>query len=377
MKTISILKSSESTRPVNKPAATGEASARSAIAVFGKVARTALLACVGIAFAGSHAVAATKVRIGVVGSLSDASIYIAEAKGYFKEEGIDAEIIQFPNSAQMIAPIGAGQLDVAAGATSAGLYNSIGRGIDIKVVADKASMPPGNGYVPLLVRKDLIDSGAFKSLSDLKGLKIGSQSPGGSALALLNEALKKGGVNYKDVKISYMGHSQLAAALQSKALDAAMVTEPNATKVVQGGSVVRFAESDVIYPSQQVAVVLYSGAFATKDPALGTKVMRAYIRATRDYNDALKDGKLTGKNAGEIISILTQATSQKDAKIYEIATSHGCNPDGRVNIASMKQDYQFFNEQGLITSNIDMDKVVDHSFVDAVVKELGPYKRNN
>jgi NitT/TauT family transport system substrate-binding protein len=183
-------------------------------------------------------------------------------------------------------------------------------------------------------------------------------------------------VNYKDVEITYLGHAQLAAALKNKALDASMVTEPNATKVVQEGSVVRFAESDVIYPGQQVAVVLYSGDFAKKDPAIARKVMRAYIRATRDYNDALKDGKLNGKNADEIISILTKATTEKDAKIYRIATSHGCNPDGRVNIASMKQDYQFFKEQGLLTSNVDIDKVVDHSFVDSIVKELGPYKPN-
>ncbi|OVZ59812.1 ABC transporter substrate-binding protein [Pigmentiphaga sp. NML030171] len=341
----------------------------------GKLVRSTLYACAAVAVLSGNAAAAAKVRIGVVGSLSDASIYIAEAKGYFKDEGIDAEIIRFPNSAQMIAPIGAGQLDVAVGATSAGLYNSIGRGIDIKVVADKGSMPPGHGYVPLLVRKDLVDSGAFKSLKDLKGLRVGSQSPGGSALSLLNEALKKGGVPYKDVKISYMGHSQLAAALQNKALDAAMVTEPNATRAVQTGTVVRFSpQADQIYPSQQVAVVLYRGAFARQEAATATKVMRAYIRATRDYNDALVNGKLTGKNSDEIISILSKSTNEKDPSIYKVATAHGCHPDGMVNVASMKHDYEFFKEQGLITTPVDIDKVVDMSFARAVVNELGPYK---
>jgi hypothetical protein len=34
-----------------------------------------------------------------------------------------------------------------------------------------------------------------------------------------------------------------------------------------------------------------------------------------------------------------------------------------------------FKEQGLLTGQVDVDKVVDHSFVDAVVKELGPYKQ--
>lgn len=343
--------------------------------VLGKLMHSTLFACAAAAAMSGNAAAASKVRIGVVGSISDASIYIAEAKGYFKDEGIDAEIIRFPNSAQMIAPIGAGQLDVAAGATSAGLYNSIARGIDIKVVADKGSMPPGYGYAPLLVRKDLVDSGAFKSLKDLKGLRVGSQSPGGSALSLLNEALKKGGLSLKDVKISYMGHSQLAAALQNKALDAAMVTEPNATRAVLTGTVARVSpDADQIYPWQQVAVLLYRGDFARREAATATKVMRAYIRATRDYNDALANGKLTGKNSDEIISILSKSTQEKDPAIYKAATAHGCNPDGMVNVASMKHDYEFFKEQGLITAPVDIDKVVDMSFAKAVVKELGPYK---
>jgi NitT/TauT family transport system substrate-binding protein len=337
--------------------------------------RPLLFAVAAVAFGGGHAIAGTPVRIGVIGAVSDAAFYIADRKGYFREEGIDADIISFPNSAQMIAPLGVGQLDVAAGATAAGLYNSITRGIDIKIVADKGSMPPGNGYMPLLVRKDLVESGAFKGFKDLKGMKVGSQSPGGSALSTLNEALKKGDVSYKDVNVVYMGHSQLAMALQNKALDAAFVTEPNATKVIQGGTAVRFAEGDDVYPSQQLAVVLYGGAFIKSKPDIAKKVMRAYIRAARDYNDAMRKGKLVGPNSDEIISILTEATSEKDAKIYKVMVANGCNPNGRVNVASLKQDYQFFKEQGLLTGQVDVDKVVDHSFVDAVVKELGPYKQ--
>ncbi|WP_281032743.1 hypothetical protein [Phyllobacterium bourgognense] len=38
------------------------------------------------------------------------------------------------------------------------------RGIGIKVVADKGSTPPGYGYQPLLVRKDPVESGKYKSL---------------------------------------------------------------------------------------------------------------------------------------------------------------------------------------------------------------------
>lgn len=51
------------------------------------------------------------------------------------------------------------------------------------------------------------------------------------------------------------------------------------------------------------------------------------------------------------------------------------NPDGRVNVHSLADDMQFYREQGLIAGDVNLGELVDHSFVDAVAKELGPYKR--
>src|SRR5713101_7082326 len=93
----------------------------------------------------------------------------------------------------MIAPLGAGQLDVGGGATSAGLFNSAARGIGIKIIADKGSNLPGYSYVSLLVRKELVDSGKFKTLQDLKGLRCAEPGRAGSPGSTLNEALKSVG----------------------------------------------------------------------------------------------------------------------------------------------------------------------------------------
>ena len=71
--------------------------------------------------------------------------------------------------AQQIAPLSSGSIDVACGAISAGLYNAISRDIPMKVVADKGRNAPGYAYNSILVRKDLIDSGAVKTLADMKG----------------------------------------------------------------------------------------------------------------------------------------------------------------------------------------------------------------
>ena len=107
------------------------------------------------------------------------------------------------------------------------------------------------------------------------------------------------------------------------------------------------------------------------------KFMRAYIRGVRDYNDALKDGKLAGPNAAEIIAILTEYTSIKDPETFKTITPNGVNPDGGVNLLSLKKDLEFYKAQGLVVGPIGVEQVVDKSFVDAAVKDLGPYIRRS
>ncbi len=112
-----------------------------------------------LAVAAAPSFAADKVTIGIVNAVSDGGLFIAEAKGYFKEAGIEASFVEFDTGAKMVAPLGAGQLDVGGGAASAGLYNAVERGITIKMVADKATNVKGAPFQSFLVRKALVDSG--------------------------------------------------------------------------------------------------------------------------------------------------------------------------------------------------------------------------
>jgi NitT/TauT family transport system substrate-binding protein len=130
---------------------------------------------------------------------------------------------------------------------------------------------------------------------------------------------------------------------------------------------------DEILPNHQIAVLLYSEDFALKHPA-ARRFMRAYIRAVRFYNGALKEGRFQGPNADEVMAILSEATPVKSRDIYLAITPTGMNPDGRVNKASLAHDLAFYGEQGLIKGPINLEEVVDLTFVEAVLKELGPYR---
>ena len=335
------------------------------------------MAVIAAVLSSRHVPARTeRVSVGITNTSTDAGIFIADKKGFFREEGLVATLVPFNSAAQMIAPLGAGQLDVGGGTVAAGLYNAIARGINVKVVADKASIEPGHEYSTLVVRKDLADNGTYKRLKDLKGLKIATAAQGAGSESALNEALKKGGLAYGDVDVVYMGFPQELSALANRAIDAGVMNEPTLSQVLHRGLAVR-ASPDVIYPGQQTAVLLYADDFSTGRKAIAQKFMVAYLRALRFYNDALQDGRLAGPRGDEIAAILTEYTAIKDPAVYRDMTPFAADADGRLHLAALRNDFTFFASRGLIdASKVSVDQAIDTSFVDGAVRELGPYRKS-
>jgi NitT/TauT family transport system substrate-binding protein len=334
--------------------------------------RLAALVALALATLISSAQAADQVRIGIARTMSDSGYYIADALGFFRDEGIEVSLIDFKSAAQMVAPLGSGELDVGGGTVSAGLYNAVARGIDLKVVADQASMRPGYGYSSLMVRKDLVDGGRYKTFADLKGMKVAIGAPGTGTASALNETLKRGGLKYADVEVVYLGFPEHLPAYRNKAIDASITNEPTITRAIEESAAVRIIGNDVTYPDQQTAVVFYADAFARRRE-LAERFMRAYLRGV--YNDALKDGRFAGPKAEEVIGILTKATPIKDAALFRRIVPSWANPDGAVNMTGLRADLAFFRELGLVESkDITVDRVVDNSFVKAAVEKLGPYR---
>ena len=98
----------------------------------------------------SHAQTMTTVKVGTTNLSSDIGLFLAEKRGYFKDEGLKVELIPFDAGAKMVAPLGAGDLDAGAGAASAGLYNAVNRGLKLKMVADKGTNVAGYSYKALM-----------------------------------------------------------------------------------------------------------------------------------------------------------------------------------------------------------------------------------
>src|SRR3982074_3859278 len=95
-----------------------------------------------VASVASAAQAADKVAVGTGGSASDAPFYIAYDKGFFKDEGLDVDLIVLDSGAKVIAPLGTGELDVGSGAPPVGLRDALGRGVTLRRVADRRRAAP-------------------------------------------------------------------------------------------------------------------------------------------------------------------------------------------------------------------------------------------
>jgi NitT/TauT family transport system substrate-binding protein len=74
------------------------------------------------------------------------------------------------------------------------------------------------------------------------------------------------------------------------------------------------------------------------------------------------------------MQILSEATPIKSREIYQAITPTGMNPDGRVNKDSLAYDLAVYSEQGLINGKVDLNQLIDMSFVESALKTLGPYR---
>src|SRR5262249_5459106 len=150
------------------------------------------------------------------------------------------------------------------------------------VVADRGHAE-GDGYYyqSVFMRKDLVDSGEFKSLKDLKGKRMGFAAQGVTSLSLLNEACKVAGIAFNDVIPVYLSFPQQIAAIQNKALDGSFLIEPQATVLANAGFGVRFMNTNDFYPHQQISVLFFSDKFATARKDAADKLMRAWLRGVR------------------------------------------------------------------------------------------------
>ena len=127
-------------------------------------------------------------KVGAIGAVSDAGIFIAQEKGYFNDEGLDVEIVGFKAAPQILPAIATGEVQVSGSAVTPALFNAFARGIVMKLVADKGQVAQGFGFAAIVIRSDL--AGTVRDFKDLKGRKFAVMGKGVSSTTQLGKALE-------------------------------------------------------------------------------------------------------------------------------------------------------------------------------------------
>jgi NitT/TauT family transport system substrate-binding protein len=302
----------------------------------------------------------TKITIGVGGKplFYYLPLTIAEQKGFFKAEGLDVEIQDFPGGARALQALLGGSVDVVSGAYEHTITQQAkGQNIEALFLQGK--------YSAIVLGMNKANAAKYKSPADLKGLKIGVTAPGSSTNMFVNILLAKAGLKPDAVSIIGVGATAGAIAIMQRGeIDAMANLDPVITMLESGGDFVPVIDTRTAKGMQEV----YGGAYAAgsiyvpvefskKYPNTAQAVVNAMMRALRFIQTSTPD---------QIIAAVP-ATYYTDKALYKAALEKNIETfkhDGLISMdaaQNVHRDLKSF-DPGVQSATIDLAKTLNMSF---------------
>lgn len=302
-----------------------------------------------------HAQNLKKVRMGSSSTnVSFLAIYTALQRGFFRDEGLDLEIIFMPANLASTAVLN-GDLDYNGAVT--GTIGAAVHGQPMKVLLFTVSKP----LLFLISRKEIKDP------QQLKGKKVAGSSPGGSATLLALQALKHVGLEPgRDVSVLPMAGSAASryAVLESGVVDASLLSVPeNIIAQEKGYNELLFLGDVVEFPQNGFGT---SEKHIRENPDEVYRMVRATLRGLMFVNDP--------KNREAVIDILMKQWKLSDRKMAAETLRHVSRvltKDAVVKPESVQVLIDLARESAKIARPVTVAQVVDFSFLERARKELG------
>lgn len=326
----------------------------------------ALVLAAGVA--GSAGAAEPKrVKVGVLKLTSSAPVFIGVERGFFREAGVEPELVYFQAAQPVAVAIAAGDIEVGATGLTAGLYNIVAGGERLWVVADKGREWAGYPLTALVVHRD----GPIQSVKDLRGRKVGITQLGSTFHYMLGNLIEQEGLTLADVEPTPLRTlGAMAEALQARRVDAVLIPQPFAgTAVEKGFGRVLFWVGDRL--PYQVAAIFYSGRF-TRDRERAVAFMKGYVRASRYYFDAVlatRDGQpIRGPRYDEVVA-LTARYTDASPEVIRLGFPYQ-DRDGRLDVEDIGRQLGWYHKMAMLTRSLTPRDLVDGSFLEEALKLL-------
>lgn len=215
------------------------------------------------------------VQIGYLNIVASLPLFVAEEKGFLKEEGVEFKSLPIGTSNQLVDGLIAKNLDCFIEASAVPVLavelQSPGK-MKVFSVSEITSQAP---FDALLVK----DASPIKSIADLAGKKVGV-FPGSTASRLLKKHLSDKGVDISAMTFIPITPPNMLAALAEGSIDALHAYEPTTAIALSKGGVRQISGSvyaEMLSPNPQ-GVAAVSMAFLQEHPKAAKKVIRALER---------------------------------------------------------------------------------------------------
>jgi NitT/TauT family transport system substrate-binding protein len=294
------------------------------------------------------------IRMGIAAtSVGFLPIYAAYQRGFYKDEGIDLEIILMSLAAANNAFF-KGEIDYSAGLT--GLALAATRNYPSKILIFTVAKP----LQSFVSRKEI------KEPRDLRGKKVAGSSPGGSATILAYQALRHFGLEPgKDVQVLPMGGSGAGrlAVLEQGVVDASLLSVPeNIIALHKGYNELIFLGDVLSFPQNGFGTSL---SRTQQQPEEVYRMVRATLRGLMFVTDEA--------NRDQARDIMMKQWRVSDAKLAAEMIGYlkrGLAKDAVISPEAVQYFIDLTRETSNVAQPISAAQVVDFSFLDKARTEL-------
>lgn len=288
-----------------------------------------------------------KIRVGYVGITCEAPIYTAVEKGFFKEEGLEVELVKcdWKNYKDVLA---LGGYDITHHLIMYFL-KPLEQGLDVKITG---------GIHRGCLRVQAPVSGKINSVKDLRGKRIGVPGMGTPPFIFANRVLGANGIDpSKEITWLVYPAGELGLALSKGEVDAIADSEPIGSMLVAKGLVKNIADQavDMPYADEYCCAVIVNGKFLARNPKASAAATRALLKAAKwvEANPrAAAELSVKGKYLASTVDQNTVAISH----LRYVPSVSGAETAVRAAAAEMKR-------AGMLKGTTDTDELSAKAFV--------------
>lgn len=310
---------------------------------------------------------AEAVRVGLLSLTSHAPSIIAEARGYFDEEGLDVSFVPFQAAQPMAVAIASGDVDFGVTAITGGLISLAERGA-VKVVGGaltEAEDVPGQ---QILVSRAAHEAGV-ETPADLEGKRFGITTAGSSFHYMAHKIADGAGIERDSLELVPLNAvPAVIASLGSGQIDAWAIVPNIAEGLTASGDAVAIGEVADHVEDYQVTVVFTSTEMIEESPETVRAFLAGFARGAEDYNAALVDGATDEEDVREVAAMIHEhvyADRPFEEALPAIrAGAMRVSEGARLDMASVEDQLGWFVSEGLVPAGASVGTLVDPSFVE-------------